>query len=56
MKEPFSIWEIRSLSEVDYAVSKTDIDEAVKSKFTTYLSRIKSYRSNNFLIFMHVKK
>ena len=30
MKEPFSIWEIRSLSEVDYAVSKTDMDEALK--------------------------
>ena len=56
MKEPFSIWENLSLSEVDYAISKTDMDEAVESKLTTYLSIIKSYRSNNFLLIMHVKK
>ena len=56
MKEPFSIWENLSLSEVGYAISKTDMDKAVKCKFTTYLSRIKSYWSNNFLLIMHGKK
>ena len=30
MKKPFSIWENLSLSEVDYALSKTDTDKVVK--------------------------
>ena len=30
MKKLFSIWENLSLSEVDYALSKTDTDKVVK--------------------------